>query len=562
MTGSNEEENIDYIPLRMINEFVYCPRLFYLEYIEGYFEDSSDTIEGRIKHQRVDKESGELPDSDQFSNANDRIHATSVTLSSEIEQIVAKIDLIEGNGGEVRPVEYKKGRPNESNGGIWDSDKLQVTVQAMILIENGYNCSEATVYYAESNKKINLKIDDATIEWAKNIIKQARDLKTKKIIPDPLVDSPKCIKCSLVSICLPDETLSLKMEKSEKSGDEIRRLFPARSDSYPFYVGEQGAYISKKGEELVAKKDNVTIGSYRIMEISSVSIFGNVQISTQAIKELCNRNIPICYFSSGGWFTGMTNGISGNNIDLRIKQFDTASQNEKSLEIAKGFITGKIKNSRTMLRRNGKDIKSETLENLSELSRKILTSKNLGELLGIEGLAARIYFSNFTKMLKSSENHADFNFNSRNRRPPKDPVNAILSYLYSILAKDMTIIAATVGFDPYLGFLHKPKYGKPALALDLMEEFRPIICDSVVITALNSNEINKDDFIRRGNSVALTSNGRKKTIRAYERRLDDLISHPLFKYSVSYRRVFEVQARMLARYLNGEIKHYPVFTTR
>ncbi|EQB68020.1 MAG: CRISPR-associated protein Cas1 [Thermoplasmatales archaeon Gpl] len=224
------------------------------------------------------------------------------------------------------------------------------------------------------------------------------------------------------------------------------------------------------------------------MEISSVSIFGNVQISTQAIKELCNRNIPICYFSSGGWFTGMTNGISGNNIDLRIKQFDTASQNEKSLEIAKGFITGKIKNSRTMLRRNGKDIKSETLENLSELSRKILTSKNLGELLGIEGLAARIYFSNFTKMLKSSENHADFNFNSRNRRPPKDPVNAILSYLYSILAKDMTIIAATVGFDPYLGFLHKPKYGKPALALDLMEEFRPIICDSVVITALNSNE--------------------------------------------------------------------------
>ena len=186
MTRSNEEENIDYIPLRMINEFVYCPRLFYLEYIEGYFEDSSDTIEGRIKHQRVDKESGELPDSDQFSNANDRIHATSVTLSSEIEQIVAKIDLIEGNGGEVKPVEYKKGRPNESNGGIWDSDKLQVTVQAMILIENGYKCSEATVYYAESNKKINLKIDDATIEWAKNIIKQARDLKTKKIIPVPL----------------------------------------------------------------------------------------------------------------------------------------------------------------------------------------------------------------------------------------------------------------------------------------------------------------------------------------------------------------------------------------
>ncbi len=546
----------------MINEFVYCPRLFYLEYVNGYFKDSSDTVEGSIKHERVDKEKGILPPSDDLNIESVAIHATSVTLSSELEGIIAKIDLVEGDGKEVNPVEYKKGRPSESADKIWDGDKLQLTVQAMILRENGYQCGEATVYYASTNQKIVLKINENTIDWAKNIIKNARDLAFTKIIPPPLIDSPKCIRCSLVSICLPDETISLKIEKNEEKENEVRRLFPARTDYYPLYIGEQGAYVSKKGEELVAKKDDRIIGNYRLLEISSVSIFGNIQISTQAIKELCSRNIPICYFSTGGWFTGITNGFSNKNIELRINQFEIASQPDKSLEIAKRFIVGKIKNSRTMLRRNADGIELSTLNNLIELVKKATNSRDLNELMGIEGLAARIYFSNFSKMLKKTDNKPDFNFIDRNRRPPKDPINAILSYLYALLAKDMTITATEVGFDPYLGFLHKPKYGKPALALDLMEEFRPIICDSVAISVLNNNEIDAGDFIKRGNAVAFNPNGKKKIIGAYERRLDDLIIHPLFKYSISYRRIFEVQTRLLSRFISGEIKQYPIFTTR
>ncbi len=155
-----------------------------------------------------------------------------------------------------------------------------------------------------------------------------------------------------------------------------------------------------------------------------------------------------------------------------------------------------------------------------------------------------------------------FQFDGRNRRPPKDPVNALLSLGYALLSKDLTIIVTGVGFDPYLGFYHQPRYGRPALALDLMEEFRPLIVDSVVLSAINTGAVRPDDFLRRGGAVSLTPAGRSKFIRAYERRMDEEITHPVFDYRISYRRTLEVQARLLARYLGGEISEYPPFATR
>jgi CRISPR-associated protein Cas1 len=156
----------------------------------------------------------------------------------------------------------------------------------------------------------------------------------------------------------------------------------------------------------------------------------------------------------------------------------------------------------------------------------------------------------------------DFNFESRNRRPPRDPVNALLSFLYAMLVKDLVVTLVGVGFDPYLGFYHQPRYGRPALALDLMEEFRPLVADSVAIGMINNGEIRPIDFIYRAGACALTDSGRKRVLEAYERRLDSFVIHPIFGYAVSYRRVFEVQARLLSRLLQGEIPHYPSFTTR
>lgn len=167
-------------------------------------------------------------------------------------------------------------------------------------------------------------------------------------------------------------------------------------------------------------------------------------------------------------------------------------------------------------------------------------------------------------MFKPAAGEAEpaFDFAARIRRPPRDPVNALLSFLYSLLVKEIVVTLVGVGFDPYLGFYHQPRYGRPALALDLMEEFRPLVADSTVLTLINNGEVRRSDFIARAGAVALTDNGRKRVIEAYERRLDTLVTHPIFGYQISYRRVFEVQTRLLARYLLGEIPTYPAFCTR
>jgi len=301
-------------------------------------------------------------------------------------------------------------------------------------------------------------------------------------------------------------------------------------------------------------------------EINQVSLMGNVQISTQAVQALCESGVPVCYFSMGGWFYGITMGMNQKNVFLRRSQFRLAEEGSFARSLARELVAGKIRNQRTLLQRNHVEPKKSTLAGLKEMADRAERAGSLEELLGIEGNAARLYFGDFAGMIKPDEGEktADlrFDFEGRNRRPPRDPVNALLSLAYSLLAKDLTVAAYAVGFDPFIGFYHQPRYGRPALALDLMEPFRPLIADSAVLTAVNTGMVTERDFVRVGGSVALSAAGRKGFFRAYELRMDTLVTHPLFDYRVSYRRMLEIQARMLARVLDGEIGRYPVFTTR
>lgn len=205
------------------------------------------------------------------------------------------------------------------------------------------------------------------------------------------------------------------------------------------------------------------------------------------------------------------------------------------------------------------------LKDLDGLRDKAGNAESLESLLGYEGTAARIYFGAFAGMLKRSDEQGEtfaLDFEGRNRRPPPDPVNALLSFTYALLTKDWTVTLQAVGLDPFLGFYHKPRYGRPSLALDLMEEFRPLIADSVVISVINNSIVGADSFIRHGLGVAIKDAARKRLIQAYERRMDQLVTHPIFDYRISYRRVLEVQARLLGRFLLGEIPEYPSFITR
>ena len=359
---------------------------------------------------------------------------------------------------------------------------------------------------------------------------------------------------------MPDEVTFLKGSRLIVKPDDVRRMIPARHDALPMYVVRQGGVVGKSGDRLTVKAKQELVADARLLDISNLSVFGNVQITAQATRELLDRTIPIFHFTYGGWLKGVTWTMGHKNVELRIAQFRAADDRLASLSLAQNVVIAKLRNSRVLLRRNHPEPTEAAFREIKRLAASALTADSLQTLLGIEGAAARVYFSHFGAMLRAKAK--SFDFRTRNRRPPRDPVNAVLSFLYSMLIRQAMVSTLAAGFDPYLGFYHQPKYGRPALALDMAEEFRPVIADSAVLTLFNNAELKESDFIYRAGSVALTQTGRKAVIRAFERRLDTLIRHPLFKYSISYRRVMEVQARLMGRFLLGELKQYPAFTIR
>jgi CRISPR-associated protein Cas1 len=379
------------------------------------------------------------------------------------------------------------------------------------------------------------------------------------------------VRCSLAPICLPDETNLLAALRAEEepplgADDRVRRLMPARDDALPLYVQEQGARVGKSGEVFEVWLKDRKLGESRVFETSHIGLFGGVQITTQALSEAFDNGIAVAFFSMGGWFKGLAHGPAHKNVLLRIAQYRAAFDPQASLALARGFVAAKVRNCRTLLMRNHADPAAETIGALAELARDVQAAPNLAALLSQEGQAAKLYFGAFNGMLRpragAEGDEWEFDFQGRNRRPPRDPVNALLSYAYALLAKDLAVIAQAIGFDPHLGFYHQPRYGRPSLALDVMEEFRPLIADSVVLSVINNGVLGPGDFTRSGPTVAMSASGRKKFLRAYESRLDTLITHPIFGYRISYRRVLEVQLRLLGRVLTGELPEYPGFITR
>lgn len=606
----------DLIPARMLNEFAYCQRLGYLEFVDGEWDDNFYTKHGTFGHRRVDKEdrkqfaapsaenaTGEKeppPDADD----SPQLHARSILLSAPEEGLIAKLDLLELEGTKATPVDYKRGRAPKVAEGAYEPERVQLCAQALILRENGFQCDHGVLYFIGSKKRVTISFTDELIARTRHLRDTFIQTASGTEIPPPLVDSPKCPGCSLVGICLPDEVVFLKGGGFQDSGygvqedshaetgevaepgytvddlggedstnssqltppspagasrPPVRKLLPARDDALPFYVQEFGAMLGKSGDRLQVKRKGEVIGERRLMDVSQVSLFGGVIVSAQALSELLDRGISICHFSHGGWFRGITTGLAHRNVQLRIEQYAAAADPNRSVQIARQLISGKIRNCRTFLRRHlGSEIKP-LLDKLDRYRRKAEAVRTCESLLGIEGMAAKEYFSGLFELMRGRH---DFDVNDRNRRPPKDPINAVLSFAYALLTKELTITLQAVGFDPMLGLLHQPRYGRPSLALDLAEEYRPLIADSVMLTAFHNGELPSHRFLERAGAVTLTPAGRSAVIAAFERRMTTEITHPIFGYRISYRRLLEVQARLLSRTLLGEINQYPAFCTR
>ena len=545
----------------MVNEYQYCPRLAYLEWVQGEWADSSDTVEGRHAHRRVNRDGGAMPAPQEVA---EKLHARSVTLSSERLGLIARMDLIESEQGRVVPVDYKRGKRPHVKGGAYDPERVQLCVQGLILREHGYHCDEGVLYFVAGRERVRVVFDDELIAATERAVEGLRNVAQGGTIPPPLEDSPKCPRCSLVSICLPDEVNHLAL--LSRPGIAPRPIAVPATDALPLYVQARGAKVAKSGETLVVTVDDEKVATARLAETSQVVLMGSIYVTSPCLQELMWRGIPVTWHSHGGWFYGHTVGNGHKNVELRTAQYRASFDPATCLRFAKGLVSAKIANCRTLLRRNWKrsEDNRDVLIELKEDSRRVARVRSLAVLLGVEGTAAARYFRAFPAMLSESEpaRTLAFDFGKRNRRPPTDPVNALLSFAYSLLTRAWTVTLTAVGFDGFRGLYHQPRYGRPALALDLMEPFRPLIADSVVLQLINNGEIRPIDFRSAAGSVALTPEGRRRFIAAFERRLSHEILHPLFGYRVSYRRLMEMQARLLGRFLLGEIPAYPNFTTR
>lgn len=552
----------DLIPARILNEHVYCRRLAYLEWVDSQFTDNAYTAEGSFVHRNVDRERAKPPDPPDANEANGNGQAveeppasTAVTISSARLGLIAKIDLLEAKDGLVVPVEFKRGRPRSQHTPLWAPELVQLCAQVLILRDCGYEVPHAEAYFAQTRTRHTVQITDQLIDTTLAAITQLRSDAAADHPPPPLIDSPKCPGCSLVGICLPDEVHALS------DGDQSsppRRLIASDPASSPLYATTPGSRLTKRGRRVILLEDGKEAASRRLIDVSHVAVLGNVDVGSSLLRACFEIGVPVLWFTAGGWFKGTATGMPSKNVAVRMRQHRAAALG--SPEIAACFVAGKIRNCRTLLRRHAGKESAKVVGQLAGLAKAAEAERSLESLLGIEGTAARLYFSQFGLLLKSPPE--SFAFEERNRRPPKDPVNALLSFLYAMLIKDVTAAALAAGLDPYVGVYHRPGFGRPALALDLAEEFRPLIGDSTAMMAINNGELRSDDFISRAGGVSLTDKGRRKAIAAYERRMTSELTHPLFRYKASYRRSLEIQARLLAAVLTGDVPAYRPLTTR
>jgi len=591
---------------RGVAEYAYCPRLFYYMTVEGIFLPSSDTEQGAGVHRRVDRPSQSPQDpppknSSQPASAGSPdsdpdkpLSVRSLVLTSERLGLTATLDLAEVTGNTAIPVEYRKGRPKRSGQVAeptdemmeqprllpgpepWPTDRVQIGLQVLLLEEAGYTVPEAYLYYTSERLKLRVAVDEglrslalATLAEAKRAAEGPR--------PPPLINDPRCPRCSLQPICLPDEINHQRLAAVTIGGnvpypppEELtpRKLWPPRDDGIHVVLQREGVRVGVRGQSVrITDKDGEVVRDLPLANVESLAVVGSVQVSTQALTVFAEHEVPVAYLTGAGRLIAMMDPMGPTSAAVRAAQVRMLDTPDRALALARAVTVAKIANQRTLLMRNygtGSGLPSRVADDLQRCIASAESASDLDSLRGHEGNAAAIYFAHFAGMFKEGVREiADrFDANGRQRRPPPDPVNAVLSFAYSMLTHECTAAARLASLEPTIGALHTTRPGRPALSLDLMEPFRPLIADSVAISAFNRGELAEGHFLNTAAGCALTDYGRKAFFGAYGRRMDTEVTHPVFEYRLSYRRMLMLHARLVAAWLLGEVPTLSFLTTR
>lgn len=584
-----DRDSLPLMPVRRLHNYLYCPRLFYLQWVENLFEENADTAAGSAVHRQTDQPSRFDDEKAEALRTGlpEGARIRSLKLESTALGLVGVIDVVEGGPDGLELLDYKKGSALRADDGTLTpkkNDAAQLAAYALLLAEDGVRVASASVFYAADRRRVPVVLEEPLFELVRQTLAAARALAASGKMPPPLVDDVRCLHCSAYALCLPRESAWWRQSRAtpdhshtpplpgfEDTSLGIREIplppdladvppRPPRLDGELLVVQTPGAMVGQSGGEFTVSLKKVVLRKIPVHQLRSIYLYGAVQLSAQAVQTALEEEIDVAYFAPSGRFLGLLRGLPASGVDARLGQYALFQQPFARLRLASEAIRAKIHNQRVLLMRNGEPPEG-VLRELARLRDSTAQAASLEELLGIEGSAARLYFQQFPTMLKDRASWA-FDFNGRNRRPPRDPVNALLSLGYSMLAKELAGVCHAVGLDPFLGFLHQPRYGRPALALDLMEEFRPLIADSVALSLINRGELDEGDFIRSANGTILNERGRRSFWEAWFRRLDTEVSHPEFGYKMSYRRMLEVQARQLWRHVRGDSIGYHGFTTR
>ena len=523
-----------------LHALAYCERLFYLEEVEEIRIADAAVYAGRRLHEELAADEGEH---------------VSLVLESETLGIRGKVDCLRRRDGRLIPYEHKRGRSAKGDDGpqAWPSDRLQVCAYALLVEEHtGTPIEEARIRYHANNTTVRVAVDDAARDEVRKAVARARTL-SQSVERPPVADNDRlCLRCSLAPVCLPEEE---RLARDE--GWEPVRLFPQDRERQTIHVATHGARVGKSGDTLTITSPDGQKQAFPIREVGEIVIHGYAQISTQAIHLCASQEIGVHWFTGGGrYVSGLTAGASP--VQRRIRQFEALRDPGVTFRLARRLAMARMSGQLGFLLRasRGKDRTASGIDAAIRGLRNALRAaghvEGIDVLRGHEGEAGRHYFSGFPGLLRDDLDDR-LRFNGRNRRPPRDRINALLNFGYALLYRDVLQAIIAVGLEPAFGFFHRPRSAAHPLVLDLMELFRVPLWDMPLVASVNRLQWDAEaDFTQAGKQVWLSDAGRKKAIAVYERRKEDRWKHPVTGYSLSYARLIELEARLLEKEWAGE----------